>query len=82
MRTPIGIAIFFLARCMKMIEGLTLDPQVDKYLKLVHSQLNFCQSFVDDLLDFRQLKDGAFNLTNAVFDPNEVISLIFNIFKP
>ena len=26
MRTPIGIAIFFLARCMKIIEGLTLDP--------------------------------------------------------
>ena len=83
LRAPIGIAIFFLARVMKIIEGMiSLDPQVSYYLNLVHSQINFMQSFVDDLLDYRQLKDGVFSLTNALFDPNETIKLILDIFKP
>lgn len=37
------------------------------------SQLNFMQSFVDDLLDFRQLRDGGFSLILLTFDPKEVI---------
>lgn len=46
------------------------------------SQLEFMQSFVEDLLDFRQLKDGKFLLTNAIFNPNEVMQAVIQIFKP
>ena len=35
------------------------------------SQLTFLQSFVEDLLDLRQLKDGVFSLTREIFDVNE-----------
>ena len=44
------------------------------------NQLNLLQSFVEDLLDLRQLKDGVFALSPKPFDPNEVIKLICQIF--
>ena len=40
------------------------------------------QTFVDDLLDLQQIKNGAFKLVDGVFDPNEVLELICAIFGP
>ena len=40
------------------------------------------QTFVDDLLDLKQIKDGAFSLVKEVFDPNELLSFIKDIFEP
>ena len=34
------------------------------------------KTFVNDLLDIRQLKEGAFVLEQAVFDPNETFSFL------
>ena len=39
-------------------------------------------SFVDDLLDLRQLHDGVFSLVSQIFDPNETFTDLINIFKP
>ena len=40
------------------------------------------QTFVDDLLDLRQIKDGVFSIVSQVFDPNEVLEMIIDIFSP
>jgi len=40
------------------------------------------QSFVRDLLDVRQLKDGVFSLQKNLFNPNEIFDLVCNIFNP
>ena len=40
------------------------------------------QSFVDDLLDIRQIKDGVFSLEYSTFDLNEVLEEICEIFRP
>ena len=40
------------------------------------------QTFVDDLLDIKQLKDGVFSLLTRVFDPTEAIQLVLQIFDP
>ena len=40
------------------------------------------QSFVDDLLDLRQIKEGVFSLTDDVFDPADVLDTICEIFAP
>ena len=48
----------------------------------MENQLNFLQSFVDDLIDLRQLRDGVFILVDAAFDPNETFQQIISIFKP
>lgn len=34
------------------------------------------------MLDFNQIKNGGFLLTNEAFDPNEVLKLVCNIFAP
>jgi len=33
-----------------------------KYFKLILSQIMLMQTFVDDLLDLKQIKDGVFSL--------------------
>ena len=63
-----------------MLKYIQLDPTVRRYLNLVMNQLNFMLSFVDDLLDYKQLKDGVFSLSATAFNPKEVIELIHDIF--
>ena len=46
------------------------------------SQLEFMTSFVDDLLDLRQIREGVFSLTKEVFDPMETLNLICQTFGP
>ena len=57
-------------------------PQAQKYANLMMNQLAFLQSFVEDLLDLRQLKDGVFTLKQEVFDANETFDMILETFKP
>ena len=80
MRTPLGTCLFFLAQILTMLKYIQLDPTVRRYLNLVMNQLNFMLSFVDDLLDYKQLKDGVFSLSATAFNPKEVIELIHDIF--
>ena len=44
------------------------------------SQMNFMQSFVDDLLDLKTMREGAFKLTISPFNPNKVIEYVYSIF--
>ena len=53
--------------------GVTNNPLVLKYFKLIIAQLTLMQTFVDDLLDMRQLKDGVFSLEAVIFNANSVI---------
>ena len=39
-------------------------------------------SFVDDLLDLRQLRDNVFSLVSEEFNPNVILDDLINIFKP
>lgn len=39
------------------------------------------QSFVNDLLDIRQLQSGVFSLQKALFNPNRTLKKIVDIFK-
>ena len=82
MRTPLGSALFFLAQIIALLASINVDPQVHRYLQLVVSQLTFVESFVEDLLDLRQMRDGVFSLVEDVFNPKEVIELVVSVFKP
>ena len=46
------------------------------------SQLNFLQSFVEDLVNLKMLQEGVFTLNNAPFDPNNVFDMVCQIFQP
>ena len=49
---------------------------------MVMSQLTLLSNFVQDLLDLRQLQSGVFSLKEQVFDPNKIVELVVDIFKP
>ena len=61
--------------------GLAAYPKHQKYFKLVVAQIQLIQTFVDDLLDIRQIKDGVFLLESSVFNLNEVLEELSEIFK-
>ena len=85
MRTPLGTSLFFLQQIISMLAEVPqehINPTVDHYMKLIIGQLNFMQSFVDDLLDLRMLREGAFQLTMASFNPKSIVELCYRIFKP
>ena len=40
------------------------------------------QAFIDNLLDLRKFKDGNFSLEKEMFDFNQMMSVVCNIFDP
>lgn len=46
------------------------------------SQLIFLQSFIEDLLDLRQLRDGVFSLVLEPLDVSQILKEICSIFDP
>ena len=57
MRAPISSIIFFISQILIYITGLKdqseQKQQVIRYIKLINSQLQLTQGFVNDLLDLR-----------------------------
>lgn len=47
---------------------------------LVEAQINFVQTYVDDLLTLKQIHSKSLTLVKSVFDPNKVFKLLKNIF--
>jgi len=57
-----------------------MAPEDIKKLVLMERSLVLVQTFVNDLLDLQQIKNGVFKLVDEVFDPNETLDLISSIF--
>ena len=43
---------------------------------MITAQLMLMKTYVNDLLDIRQLKEGHFVLEQAIFDPNETFYFV------
>jgi len=86
MRTPILSIIFFVKQMIEWLTGPRLDrtkaPQSLKYCTIMLSQLEFLQSFVNDLLDLAQLKNGVFSLNLERLRVQDVIEFVHTIFQP
>ena len=66
---------------LKFVENdPVLKAQAEKSFNLITKQIRLMQTFVDDLLDFRQIKEGVLKLVNAAFDPNKTLKLVFEMF--
>ena len=55
---------------------------MNSYCTLIQNQLNFVLTFVEDLLDLQQLKNGSMQLENDIFNPEETFKLVFDVFEP
>ena len=74
--------IYFLRQLEQTLFSHPECVAVMHILKLAMSQLLLMQTFVDDLLDLRQMKEGVFRLVNSVFDPTDVIEQVCAVFRP
>ena len=94
MRTPLENCLFFITQLQMIFQvtaitdtltsiTLTNDNlfQSKKYLQLIKSQLMLTQTYVNDLLDLKQIKNGVFSLVSSAFNPNETIKMVVNIFE-
>ena len=64
MKTPLGSVLFFIKSLEKLIlseDGAFDINMAKRYFKFIFTCLMLMQTFVDDLLDLRQLKEGAFS---------------------
>lgn len=82
MRTPLTSSILFLNLLKSIFPDLDNQKLAIKYFKLIFSQLMLVQTFVDDLLDLRQLKEGVLVIAYEAFDPNDLLELVFQVFLP
>ena len=83
MRTPLASIKYFVKLLMAIYpNGLDSNPESKRYFKLIVAQLTLIMTFVDDLLDMRQLKEGAFSLEKSIFSPSSIIRQVIDIFTP
>ena len=73
MRAPLLSMIYFLEQIMSILiasrpacESLA---QAKHYNDIMMSQFSFIESFIQDLINLRQICNGDFNLENAQFNP-------------
>ena len=84
MRTPIFYTIFFAQRVqtfIKSVKGFKAESAM-RQVELILCTLHHLSSFVDDLLDFQQIKDGVFTLVPKPFDPSKMFEMVCNMFTP
>ena len=65
MRTPLSQVLFMLEQIMTKISILPDSEDIrtaKRHGKLIRSQLEFMQLFVEDLLNLKMLNDGVFKL--------------------
>jgi len=72
MRTPIQTLLFMLQIIINFFSAPTIQVEEIPYCinccTIMMSQLEFLLSFVEDLLDLRQLRDGVFSLASEPID--------------
>ena len=66
MSTPLYLVIFFIGQIKNYITSLELANKkwntALHYIEITQSQIHLTQSYMNDLLDFQQIKDGVFKL--------------------
>ena len=90
MRTPILSIIFFITSVMRILQAFNATSKrmlsdvelAIRYCEDSYGQLEFLQSFIEDLIDLRMIKTGKFSLEYEPFDIMEVMSLIYSVFMP
>ena len=84
MKTPLLTTVFFLKRIIEIIQSAKvfhLDNPIHKYCKMMLCQLEYLQTFIDNLLFLKQMRDGVFNAENIAFDPNAVLNQICEVYQ-
>ena len=86
---PLTSSFFFSEQVLEFAKALKgpfrggqgAKDQSIKYIEMIQSQLLLTQSFIHNMTDLQQLKDGVFAMAGEMFDPAETFDLACCIFK-
>ena len=87
LRTPVHTIIMFMSLIIGSLQQLVeevgpmLQESID-YCQLSINMLHFINSFVEEMLDFKQLHEGELKLERHVFSPKKVAQFVRDIFLP
>ena len=86
MRTPIETMLFMMNMLISFFQQPSLEvgnvPKCIDYCTMIMSQLEFLLSFVEDLLNLQQMRDGVFLLASEPLVVAKIIQGVVNIFTP
>ena len=84
LRTPVKMCISFLQDLIKTLKLIfDGDKSMDQtfwVLEMILSQLTLIECFVEDILNYNMLQEGAFKLKDVNFDPVQVLDFIKSTF--
>ena len=84
LRTPVKMCISFLQDLIKTLKRIfDGDKSMDQtfwVLEMILSQLTLIECFVEDILNYNMLQEGAFKLKDVNFDPVQVLDFIKSTF--
>ena len=86
MRAPLLSMIFFLEQIMSILMANHRSKedyaQAKHYNNIMMSQFSFIDSFIEDLINLRQMCNGDFRLEATQFSPHKVLEMVSNMFAP
>ena len=78
LRTPIQSIILIVKN---LIKSSNQQQSAEFSLNLMLSQLEFIESFIEDLLNVRLIREGLLTLQNESFSPKEALEFVVHMFK-
>ena len=79
MRTPLSVIIQTAEHVTNNLTGQQND--IKSQIRMIYLQAQFMLFYVNDLLDLKQIKHGVFKSVVRIFDPNETLQYIIDMFK-
>ena len=79
MRTPLGLILQTSERLASLVSRG--DNKIQTLVKMIFYQSQLMLCFVNDLLDLKQMKHGVYKQIIIIFDPNEVLQLMIDMFS-
>ena len=79
MRTPLGLILQTSERLSSLVSRG--DKNIHTLVKMIFYQSQLMLCFVNDLLDLKQMKHGVYKQIITIFDPNEVLQLMIDMFS-
>ena len=87
LRTPVETIMMFMTLIISSLQEIAgeLEPRVQEvieYCKLSVNMLHFVNSFIEEMLDIKQLHECELKLERHAFSPKKVTKFIRDIFLP
>ena len=81
MRTPLNGIQQSVSQLISIDLNQITQSRMKQQLKLLYLQSNLLECFVNDQLDLKMIQGGVYKQNNSIFDPENVIKLVQEMFQ-